>query len=269
LPPIDAFREGLRQLGYVEGQNIVVEYRWGSGQANQLAATKAAELQRLNLDLIVAANTTYVPSLRQAGNTAPTVFCFSADPVAEGIVASLARPGGNMTGNTGFGPELGVKQLEILAEAVPSARRIAILWDPTFEQHKVTMPLIEAAAQKLAITLQLVPASTADEFDAAFAAMDREHAEAVVVLTSSHAYSHRARLADLAREHRLPSVTDGAGGLLYYARQCAGYVDKILKGTKPSDLPVQRPTKFDLIVNLKVAKTLGVSRFRSSPAPTR
>src|SRR5262249_31185332 len=129
LPPIEAFREELRRLGYIEGQNIVVEYRWASGQADQLAAAKAAELVRLDLDLIVAANTTYIPSLRQAGSTVPTVFCWSADPVAEGIVASLARPGGNMTGTGGLGPELGVKALEILAEAVPSARRIAILWD--------------------------------------------------------------------------------------------------------------------------------------------
>ena len=262
LPPIEAFREALRQLGYIEGQNIVVEYRWASGQADQLAAAKAAELVRLNLDLIVAANTTYIPSLRQAGSTVPTVFCFSADPVAEGIVASVARPGGNMTGQGVFGPELGVKQLEILAQAVPSAQRIAILWDPAYEQHKVAMPSIEAAAQKLPVTLLLVPARTADEFDAAFAAMDRAHAEAVVALT----FSHRARLADLAREHRLPSITGlGAGGfLLSYApninaiyRQCAGYVDKILKG--PSDLPVQQPTKIDLIVDLKTAETLGIT----------
>lgn len=268
LPPIEAFREALRQLGYIEGQNIVVEYRWASGQADPLAAAKAAELVRLDLDLIVAANTTYIPSLRQAGNTVPTVFCLSADPVAEGIVASLARPGGNVTGNGAFGPELGVKQLEILAQAVPSARRIAILWDPTYEQHKVAMPLIEATAQKLAVTLQLVPARTADEFDAAFAAMDRAHAEAVVALGSSLQYSHRARLGDLARAHRLPSMLfgDDAGGLLSYGpnikaifRQCAGYVDKILKGAKPSDLPVQEPTKIDLIVNLKTAKTLGIT----------
>ena len=268
LPPIEAFREALRQFGYIEGQNIVVEYRWASGQAEQLAAAKAAELVRLDLDLIVAANTTYIPSLRQAGNAVPTVFCVSGDPVAEGIVASLARPGGNMTGFTYFGPEIFVKQLEILAEAVPSARRIAILWDPTYEQHKVAMPMIETAAQKLAVTVQLVPASTADEFDAAFTAMDREHAEAVVVLGSSLTYSHRARLADLAREHRLPSVTGLApsGFLLSYApnneasfRQCAVYVDKILKGAKPSDLPVQQPTKIDLIVNLKTAKTLGIT----------
>jgi putative ABC transport system substrate-binding protein len=129
-------------------------------------------LVRLDLDLIVAANTTYIPSLRQAGNAAPIVFCLSADPVAEGIVASLARPGGNMTGNGAFGPELGAKQLDILAQVVPNARRIAILWDPTYEQHKVAMPSIEAAAQELALTLQLVPARTADEFDAAFAAME-------------------------------------------------------------------------------------------------
>jgi putative tryptophan/tyrosine transport system substrate-binding protein len=267
LPPIEAFREGLRQLGYIEGQNIVVEYRWAIGEADQLAAAKAAELVRLDLDLIVAANTTYIPSLRQAGNTVPTVFCISGDPVAEGIVASLARPGGNVTGIAAFGPELGVKQLEILTEAVPSARRIAILWDPTYEQHKVAMPAIEAAAQKLAVTLQLVPARTADEFDAAFAAMDRAHAEAVLALASSLTYSNRARLGELARQHRLPSILlRGAGGLLSYTpnikalfRQCADYVDKILKGAKPSDLPVEEATKFDLIVNLKIAKMLGIT----------
>jgi putative ABC transport system substrate-binding protein len=205
LPPIEAFREALHQLGYIEGQNIMVEYRWAGGQADQLAATKAAELVRLDLNLIVAASTSYIPSLRQAGSTVPTVFCASADPVAEGYVASLARPGGNMTGIAGLGPELGVKELEILAEAVPSARRIAILWDPTNEQHKVTMPPIEAAAQKLAVTLQLVPASTVDEFDAAFTAMDREHAEAVVTLISSLTYSHRAFGRPCARA---PSAVD-------------------------------------------------------------
>ena len=246
----------------------MVEYRWGSGQADQLAAAKAAELVRLDLDLIVAGNTTYIPSLRQAGNTVPTVFCVSADPVAEGIVASLPRPGGNITGTAAFGPELGGKILEILAQVVPSARRIAILWDPTYDQHKVAMPWIEAAAQKLAVTLQLVPARTADEFDAAFAAMDRARAEAVVVLGSSLTYSRRARLADLAREYRLPSIFGLATDefLLHYAanlssifRQCADYVDKILKGAKPSDLPIQRPTKIDLIVNLKIAKALGIT----------
>jgi putative ABC transport system substrate-binding protein len=147
----------------------VVEYCWASGQADPLAAAKAAELVRLDLDLIVAANTTYIRSLRQAGNAVPTAFCFSADPLAEGIVASLARPGGNLTGFGFFGPEIFVKQLEMLAQAVPSARRIAILWDSTYEQHKVAMPSIEAVAQKLAVTLQLVPARTAEEFDTAFA----------------------------------------------------------------------------------------------------
>ena len=266
LPPIEAFREGLRKLD-IEGQNIVVEYRWGSGQADQLAAAKAAELVRLDLDLIVAANTTYIPSLRQAGNTVPTVFCTSADPVAEGIVASLARPGGNMTGNAAFGPELGGKMFEILAQAVPSARRIAILWDPTYDQHKVTMPWIEAAAQKLAVTLQLVPASTADEFDAAFAAMDRARAEAVVVLPR-RLLTAIGRVWPTLRASTVCRASGflGAGGLLHYApsiisifRQCADYVDKILKGAKPSDLPIQRPTKIDLIVDLKIAKALGIT----------
>ena len=268
LPPIEAFREGLRQLGYIEGQNIVVEYRWASGQADQLAAAKAAELVRLDLDLIVAANTTYIPSLRQAGDTVPTVFCTSGDPVAEGIVASVARPGGNITGIGSFGPEVGTKQLEILTQAVPNARPIAVLWDPTYEQHKIAMPALKTAAQKLAVTLHFVPATTADEFDAAFAAMDKAHAQAMLALGSSLTYSNRARLGELAREHRLPSVLPGeaAGGLLSYAadvealfQQCAGYVDKILKGAKPADLPVQQPTKFDLIINLKTARTLDIT----------
>jgi putative tryptophan/tyrosine transport system substrate-binding protein len=194
LPPIDAFREGLRQLGYIEGQNIIVEYRWGRGQADDVAVAHAMELVRLDLDLIVAANTTYVPALRQASTTVPIVFCASADAVSEGIVASLARPGGNSTGISFLGTDLAAKSLELLTEAAPGARRIAVLWDPTYTQHKLAMPAVEAAARNLGVELRPVSVSIADEFDAAFEAMSNTGAKAVLVLTSSVYYSNRARL---------------------------------------------------------------------------
>jgi putative ABC transport system substrate-binding protein len=271
LPPIEAFREGLRQLGYIEGQNIIVEYRWGRGQADQVTAAQAAELVRLDLDLIVAASTAYFPPLRQASSTIPIVFCASFDPVAEGIVASVARPGGNSTGLSGGSAGINAKALELLAQVVPGARRIAVLWDPTLPVHKTTMRAVEAAARNLALELRPLPVRTAVELDTAFAAMTNAGAEAVLALGSSVMYSNRTRFAALALEHRLPSMvtlwgTAEAGGLLSYStdlvpqyRRCAVYVDKILKGAKPAELPVEQPTKFSLVINLKTAKALGLA----------
>jgi putative ABC transport system substrate-binding protein len=271
LPPIDAFREGLRQLGYIEGQNIIVEFRWARGQADEASVAQAAELVRLDLDLIVAANSTYVPALRQASSTIPIVFCVSTDAVAEGIVASLARPGGNSTGLSVAGTDFVAKSFELLTEAVPGARRIAVLWDQTLPQHKLAMPVGEGAARNLAVELRPVSASTADEFEAAFEAIRNAGAQAMLVLGSSVSYSNRARLATLALKHRLPSMMGNtgsteAGFLLSYGpnlaaqfRRCAVYVDKILKGAKPAELPVEQPTKFDLTINLKTAKALGIT----------
>ena len=268
LPPIEAFREGLRQLGYIEGQNIIVEYRWGRGQADEVVVAQAAELVRRDLDLIVGGNTTYVPALRQASSTIPIVFCVGGDAVEQGIVASLARPGGNSTGISGLGTGFAAKSLELLTEAVPSARRIAVLWDPTYPQHKLAMPAVEGAARNLAVELRPVSAGTAEEFDAAFEAMSNAGAQAVLVLASSVSYGNRALLAALALKHRLPSmIFQGAevGALLSYApdllatfRRCAVYVDKILKGTNPAELPVEQPSTFVLTINLKTARALGI-----------
>jgi putative ABC transport system substrate-binding protein len=269
LPPIEAFREGLRQLGYTEGQNIIVEYRWAQGPADAAASAHAAELVGLDLDLAVAANSAYAHLFRRASNTIPIVFCFSFDPVAEGIVANLARPGGNSSGLTVAPAAFWGKVLELLTEAVPGVRRIGVLSDPTYDSW--AMPAIEPAARKLAVELRPVPIRTADEFDAAFAAMIDAGAEAVLLLYSPVGFNNRARVAALALKHHLPSMfgfREGpeAGGLLSYGpdlnaafRRCAVYVDKIIKGAKPSELPVEQMSIFILTVNLNTANALGLS----------
>jgi putative ABC transport system substrate-binding protein len=209
-PTVAAFRQGLRQLGYVEGQNIIVEYRWAWGPADPVAAAHAGELAALNLDLAVAANTTYVPLLRQASSRIPIVFCHGLDPVAEGVVASLARPGGNSTGLSIAPAAFWGKTLEILMEGVPGARRVAVLWDPIYSYHGLVMPALEAAARTLAVELRPVAVRTANEIDTAFAAMTDAGAEAMLVLISSVSYTNPARLSALALEHHLPSISGGA-----------------------------------------------------------
>jgi putative ABC transport system substrate-binding protein len=262
----------LRQLGYTEGQNIIVEYRWAQGPADPVASAHAAELVELDLDLAVAANSRYVPPFRRASSTIPIVFCISGDPVAEGIVASLARPGGNSSGLSVAPPAYLGKLLEFLTEAVPAVRRIGLLSDPMYDGW--AMPALEAAARSLAVELRPVRVRTADEFDTAFAAIIDAGAEAVLVPTSSIAsaiaYTNRTRVAALALEHHLPSMfgfreATEAGGLLSYGpdlnaayRRCAVYVDKIIKGAKPSELPVEQMSVFILTVNLKTAKALGL-----------
>jgi putative ABC transport system substrate-binding protein len=267
LPPIEAFREGLRQLGYTEGQNIIVEYRWAQGPADAAASAHAAELVGLDLDLAVAANSTYVPLFRRASNTIPIVFCLSLDPVAEGIVASLARPGGNSSGLSVAPAAYLGKILELLTEAVPGVRRVGVLSDPT---SHLAIPALEAAARGLAVELRPLLVKTADQLDTAFVAMIDAGAEAVLVPTSSIAFNNRARVVALALEHHLPSIfgfreATEAGGLLSYGpdlnaafRRCAVYVDKIIKGAKPSELPVEQTSVFILTVNLNTAKALGL-----------
>jgi putative ABC transport system substrate-binding protein len=233
-----------------------------------VAAKRAAELVRLDLDLIVAASSVYVPQLRQLNSTIPIVFCFAADPVAEGIVASLARPGGNSTGISS--QRFDAKSLEFLTQALPRARRIAVLWDPTFSPHKEAITAVEAAARNLAVELRPVPVRTADEIDAAFAAIVDTGADALLALPSSMTYAYRARLADFALTHRLPGMfpilPGAAGGLLSYDvdtiaqfQHCPIYVDKILKGAKPAELPVEQGSTFHLVINLKTAKALGLT----------
>ena len=266
---VDAFRQGLRELGYVEGQNIVLEYRWAHGEAERLPDL-ATELVRLKVDFIIVAATSAVLAARKATLTVPIVMVAGiADPVAQGLAASLARPGGNITGVNMFpGPEIGGKYLEIFKEAVPRLSRVSVLWQPGSASQTLLLKEMEAAARVLGIRLHLTEARTPDVYDSAFSAMTRAGTDGVVILADPNAFLHRKRLADLAVKSHLPSMHSltelvEAGGLLAYspnfpdaARRAATYVDKIVKGAKPGDLPIELPTRFDLVINLKTAKAL-------------
>ena len=270
-PLLDAFRQGLRELGWVEGQNIVIDYRYAEDRVDRLPDL-AAELVRLKVDLIVSAGTQGVTAARNATETIPIVMIAVRDPVGTGLIASLARPGGNVTGVSGYaGLEMVAKQLELLKETVPKIRRVAILSNPTNAYHKLAIREANVAARSLGVQLQLLEARGPNEFDGAFAAMARERVGALLVLSDAMLSSHRTRLADLAARSRLPAAygvreSVEAGGLMSYGpsfldlyRRSAAYVDKILKGAKPADLPVEQPTKFELVINLKTAKALGLT----------
>ncbi len=264
-----AFREGLRELGYVEGQNIVIEYRAAEGKRNRFPEL-AAELVRLNLDVIFAYSTYAVRALKNATTTVPLVTV-SGDPVRAGFVASLVRPGGNITGLANLTPELAGKRLELLKEVVPQISRVAVLWNPDNPIAGLRMRDTEAAANSLGIKLQPVAVRKPNDFEHAFSAMKKERPGALVPLRSFLVQGHLQRIAELAAENRLPAMYDDSmfvevGGLMSYGtriedldRRAATYVDKILKGAKPADLPVEQPTKFELVINLKTAKTLGLT----------
>jgi putative ABC transport system substrate-binding protein len=269
----EAFRQGLRDLGYVEGRNLVIEYRDAEGKSEQLPA-RAAELVALKVDVIVAAGTPAALAAKQATRTLPTVFAAVADPVTSGLVTSLARPGGNVTGLSVLAPELVGKCLEQLKQAVPGVSRVAVLWQPGGVGERTERDMLkeaEVAARALGVRLQVVEARGPEDFDRAFSEMTRARAGALTVLTSSMLFGERRRLVDLAAKNRLPAVypwREGvdAGGLMAYGpdladllRRAATYVDKILKGAKPADLPVLQPTKFELVINLKTAKALGLT----------
>jgi len=267
---LEAFRQGLRDLGWVEGQNIVIEYRWAEGRFDRLPDL-AAELVRLKVDVIVASPAAPALAAKNATGTIPIVFMGAGDPVGQGLVASLPRPGGNVTGlSYGVGPSIFAKDLELLKEAVPKVRRVAVLFNPASPtQHIISE--VKDAARSLGLQLQLVEARGPGDFDGAFAAMARERAGALFVVTDPVFSPHRARLVDLAIKNRLPTIFTQredaeAGGLMSYGprlsdlwRRGATYVDKILKGAKPADLPVEQPTKFELVINLKTAKALGLT----------
>jgi putative tryptophan/tyrosine transport system substrate-binding protein len=265
---VEALREGLRDLGYIEGKNIVTEFRWAD-TVEQLPEL-AAELVRMKVDVIFASSSTLVEPARQATKTIPIVFATHADPVGIGHVASLARPGGNITGLTMLLTDLVAKDLEIFKDALPGATRIGILWNPTTPSHPPALKAVEAAGTPLGVSLHMLSASTVDDFDGAFAAMTREHLDGFLVVASPVTVSQRARLAELALAHRLPGVFANkenveAGGFMSYGpdnddltRRAALYIVKILNGTKPADLPVEQATKFELVVNLKTAKVLGL-----------
>jgi ABC-type uncharacterized transport system substrate-binding protein len=270
---IEAFRQGLRDLGYVEGRNVVIEYRDAEGKLERLPAL-AAELVALKVDVILAGSTPAALAAKQATRTLPIVAAALADPVASGLVTSLARPGGNVTGLTGFGPELVGKCLELLTQAVPGVSRVAVLWQPGVIGERTEKDMLkgaDVAGRALGVRLQFVEARGPADIDSAFSDMTRARAGALTVLSSAMFFLERRRLVDLAAKNRLPAVYTSrefvdAGGLMAYGanaadwfRRAATYVDKILKGAKPADLPVEQPTKFELIINLKTAKTLGLT----------
>jgi putative ABC transport system substrate-binding protein len=265
---VEALQAGLRDLGWVEGKNISFEFRWAE-RVDQLPDL-VAELVRMHVDVIFAPSSTFVEPARKATQRIPIVFALDADPVGLGHVASLARPGGNITGLTMQSTELNTKQLEILREALPQSTRFGVLWNPSTPSHKLGLPAVEAAGESLGVTLIAVPTRTAEEFEPALAAMELQHVGGFLDLASPLSYSERVRLAELALQHRLPGMfgiraNAEAGGLMSYAadindlhRRAAAYVDKILKGAKPADLPVEQASKFELVINLRAAKALGL-----------
>ncbi len=265
------FQRGLKDLGWVEGQNIVIEWRFGGGRAEQLPDL-AAELVRLCVDLIVAPSTPTIFAAKNATKAIPIVMVSGGDPVGLGLVASLARPGGNITGLTStVGPEIAGKQLELLKETVPKISRMAVLWNPTTPGNALALREAEIAARALRVELQLLEARRLNDFESAFAAMSTKGAGALLVLGDVMFTTYRIRLANLAVKSRLPAIYGARqfvdeGGLMSYGanvldnfRRAAVYVDKILKGAKPGDLPIERSTKFELVINLNTAKALGLT----------
>jgi putative tryptophan/tyrosine transport system substrate-binding protein len=267
-PRVEGLRAGLRELGYVEGKNILFEFRWAD-RVDQLPEF-AAELVRMHVDLIFAPSSTYVEPAHRATNTIPIVFAIHADPVGTGHVASLSHPGGNITGLTMLLTDLAAKELEILKDAVPRATRIGIVWNPTTPSHPAALPALKAAGEKLGVTLHIEPVSRVEEFDSAFVAMTQERVDGLLVVASPLSFSQRTPLAELALKHRLPGMfgtkeNAEVGGLMSYGadlnelhRRAATYIDKILKGIKPADLPVEQASKYELVINLKTAKALGL-----------
>ena len=269
----EAFRQGLRDLGYVEGRNVVIEYRGAEGKSERLPAL-VAELVAHKVDVLVAITTLEALAAKQGTSTIPIVFAAVADPVTSGLVTSLARPGGNITGLSLLGPEVVGKRLELLTQAVPGISRVAYLWYPRSVGERTEKDFLkgtDVAARALGVRLQVVEARGPENFDRAFSEMNKARADALTVSGASMFASERSRLVDLAAKHRLPAVYASrefgeAGGLMAYGpnvadlfRRAATYVDKILKGAKPSDLPVEQPRKFELVINLKTAKALGLT----------
>jgi putative ABC transport system substrate-binding protein len=267
---IEALRQGLRELGYVEGKSIVIEYRWAEGKFDRLPAL-AAELVRLKVDVIVTGGTTSTRAAKKATVTIPIVMGFDNDPVGNGFVASLAHPGGNITGLSTLAPEISGKQLELLKEIVPRLSRVAVLGSSTTPGTAQARREIELAAGALKVQLQYVDVLSPKDIETAFQAASKGHADAVLALTNPILNQNRKALADLAVKNRLPAIYYSAefvedGGLMTYSvsttdpfRRAAVYVDKILKGAKPAELPVEQPQKFEFIINLKAAKQIGLT----------
>ena len=266
----EAFRQGLRELSYVEGKNIVIEWRSAEGKSDRLPAL-AAELVRLKVDVIVTTGGLPTRAAKEATSTIPIVMTQDTDPVANGFVASLARPGGNITGLSTLAPELSGKRLEILREVVPKLSRVAVLGTSTGPGYAQVLREIEPAAKAFGVKLQYLDVLDSKDIETAFRAASKGRADGVLTLQSPILVSQRAQLAELAVKNRLPAMHYDsryveAGGLMAYGvnifdldRRAATYVDKILKGRKPADLPVEQPTKFELVINLKTAKAFGLT----------
>jgi putative tryptophan/tyrosine transport system substrate-binding protein len=266
----EAFRQGLRDLGYIEGKNIVVEYRYAEGKLDRQREL-AAELVRLNVDAIVTAGPTVTRAAKEVTGTIPIVMAFDTDPVGNGFVVSLAQPGGNITGLSALSPEISGKQLELLKEIVPKVLRVAILVNSTEPANPQSLKEIELAAGAFGVQLQYLDIPGPKDIETAFQAANKGRADAVLVLPSPVFNTHRKKIADLAKKSRLPAMFYAPewvedGGLASYGvsftdlyRRAARYVDKILKGAKPADLPVEQPTKFELVINLKTAKQIGLT----------
>jgi len=271
LPAADeAFRQGLRALGYVEEKSLVIEYRYGEGKVGRLAEM-ATELVGLKVDVIVTGGPSATRSAKKATSMIPIVMATDPDPVTNGFVASLARPGGNITGLSTFAPELSGKRLELLKETIPKLSRVAVLGSSTFPGYAQVLKEIELAAGVLKVKLQYLDVLSPKDIETAFRAARKGRAEAILVIDSALFNSHRTDILELAVKNRLPVIYHWpefveAGGLMSYGpsltdlhRRAATYVDKILKGRKPADLPVEQPIKFEFIINLKAAKQIGLT----------
>lgn len=269
----DPFLQGMRELGYVEGQNFIVEYRSAEGKQERFVSL-ANDLVRINVDLIVALATPHARGAQQATRTIPIVVPAMSEPVADGLVASLARPGGNITGLTTLGAELTPKRLDLLKQALPGLSRVAVLWHPGATSQQTaseTWKATEAASASMRLQLRRVDVPGPAEIDGAFDTIARERSEAILISQSSMFFTERRRIANLVAKHRLPSIFNAReyaalGGLIAYGasaadrfRRSATYVDKILKGAKPADLAVEQPTTFELVINGKAAKALGIT----------
>ena len=266
----EAFRQGLRELGYIEGKNIIIEWRYGEGKIEHRSEL-AAELVRLKVDVIVSAGPTVTRALKEATSTIPIVMAQDTDPVGSGFVASLARPGGNITGLATLSSEISGKQLELLTEIVPRLSRVAVIGNSTTPGDAQALKEAELAAAAFKVQLQYLEVRNPKDIDTAFRAANKGRADALLVLGNPVLNAHRTQVVDRAAKGRLPATYSrpefiAAGGLMYYgtnyndlSRRAATYVDKILKGTKPADLPVEQPTKFEFIINLKAAKQIGLT----------
>jgi ABC-type uncharacterized transport system substrate-binding protein len=269
-PNMEAFRQGLRDHGYVEGKTIVIEYRDAEGKPDRLP-TLASDLVRLKVNGIVVVGSEAALAAKNATTVIPIIMAIASDPVGTGLVASLARPGGNITGLSGFGPELSGKRLELLKEVLPGLYRVAALAYSANPAYKLQLKEVEGAAQALKLQLQVLEVREANDFGGAFGAAKKGRAEAINILTSAFLSAHRKKLVESAEKSKLPVIYDNtlfveAGGLMSYGRNVADnfrraaiFVDKIVKGAKPADLPIEQPTKFEFAINLRAAKQIGLT----------